>query len=163
MSFTYNPKDLKTSKLFQVRLNTGNTDEYGLVPLQDEEIEFFLTQTYGRVQDASIKSLDALINRAGTLVDKETGQTQESASQLLDNLIKARNDMLTSASRNVPIHAQLTGFFEADRKEQQDDPTIFHDGQTNISEYPDARLLNGPLIGGPGSPSGGGPSSFGSA
>lgn len=154
MSFTYNPEDLAKSKLFQVRLSIGNTDEYGLVPLQDEEINFFLAQTYDHVQNASIRAIDAMINRAGVICDRETGQTQESASQLLDNLIAARDDMLTSASRNVPIHAQLTGFFEDDRQEQQNDPEIYHDGQTNISEYPDTRLLNGPVTGGPESPFG---------
>ncbi len=92
-----------------------------------------------------------MITRAGSLCDRETGQTAESASQLLSNLISARDDMLTSASRNVPVNAGFTGFFEADRKEQQNDDEIFHDGITNISEYPDARILNGPLVGGPGS------------
>jgi len=148
MAFTYDASQLKTNKVYQVRLNIGQTYQYDLVVLQDEEIEFFLGNSYDNVTDASVKAIDAMITRAGLMVDKETGQTQESASQLIDSLTKARDDMMVSVSRNTPIFCQFTGFFEEDRKEQQNDPEIYHDGLTNISELPETRLLNGPT--GPG-------------
>ena len=149
MAFTYDPSKLSTNKIYQVRLSVGQTNQYDLIVLQDEEIEFFLSNSYDNVTDASVKAIDSMISRAGLLVDKETGQVSESASQLIDSLIKTRDDMLVSVSRNVPIHCQFTGFFEDDRKEQQDDTEIYHDGITNTSELPSTRILNGPV--GPGS------------
>ena len=144
MSFTYDPAQLGSNKVYQVRLNIGQTYQYDLVTLQDEEIQFFLDNSYEKVTDASIKCLDSMITRAGLMVDRESGQLQESASQLIDALKKSRDDMLTSASRNVPIFAAFTGFFEEDRQQVQNDEEIYHDGITNISELPSTRLLNGP-------------------
>jgi hypothetical protein len=146
MSFTYDPEQLSSSKLYQVRLSIGQTNQYDLVVLQDEEIKYFLSSSYDVVNDASIKAIDAMISRAGSFVDKQTGQTQENASQLIDNLIKLRNDILTSVARNVPIYAGFTGFLEADRIKQQEDDEIYHDGLTMRSEDPDTFLLNGPII-----------------
>ena len=148
MSWTYDPSQLSSNKIFQVRLNIGQVNQYDLITLQDEEIKHFLGNSYENITDASIKCLDSMISRAGLMVDRETGQTAESASQLLEALKKSRDDMLTSASRNTPIFAQFTGFFEEDRQEQQNDPDIYHDGLTMNSEFPETRLINVPT--GPG-------------
>jgi len=148
--FTYDPTKLASNKVYQIRLNIGQTDKYDLIVLQDEEIQHFLDTNYDDTQTASVKCLDAMISRSGGLVDKETGQVSESGSQLIDSLKKLRDDMLTSVSRNTPIFAQFTGFFEEDRRKVQDDQEIYHDGLTNITESPLTRLLNGPT--GPGYP-----------
>jgi hypothetical protein len=148
--FTYDPTLLATNKVYQIRLAIGQTYKYDLIVLQDEEIQYFLDTNHADISTASIKCIDAMISRAGGLVDKETGQVSESGSQLLDSLRKLRDDLLTSVSRNTPIFAQFTGFFEEDRKAVQDDTEIYHDGLTAITENPSTRLLNGPN--GPGYP-----------
>lgn len=144
MSFTYDVTELNSNKLYQVRLNIGNTDEYGLVVLQDEEIQHFLNTSYEHVTDASVKAIDALISRASIMCDRETGQVQESASQLIGNLQNLRDDMLNSVARNVPKFMQITGMFEDDRQTVQADNEIYHDGIDLTSEYPGTKLINGP-------------------
>jgi hypothetical protein len=134
--FTYEPSDLSTSDLYKVRLNIGNTNEYDIIVLQDEEINYILETNFDSVSDATTRCLDLMITRAGLLVDSETGQTSESLSKLLDNLIKTRNDLLNSVSRNTPIMAQFTGVFEADRKEVQNNSDVYHDGLQMTTELP---------------------------
>jgi len=145
VSFSYEPSKLETSTLYQVRLNIGQTGQYDLIVLDDEEINFFLKQTFDSVNAASLRAIDAMISRAGTMIDSETGQTSQNASTAIESLIRLRDDLLTSASRNVPVNCQFTGFFEEDRKEQQADPKIFHDGVYSTSESPHTQILNGPI------------------
>ena len=145
--FTYKPEELATSNLYQVRLSIGNTDEYGLLPLQDEEINFFLAKAYDKVEDASIMCINVLITKAGFLVDNETGQISESQSQLLDNLIKTRSDLMSSVFRSVPTYAGITGIDEEERAEIHNDETIFQDGFDMKSEYPGTNLFVGPIGG----------------
>lgn len=127
MSFSYNPEELAEKPLYQVRLNTGQTDQYSDIAITDEEIQYFLTRSYGDVDRASIDVITALIGKASGLTDKVTGQTSEAQSKLIDNLMKLRDDMI-STIRVVPSFAGFTGVFEAQRTETHNDETIYQDG-----------------------------------
>jgi hypothetical protein len=137
MAFTYDPTELKDSDLFQVRLKTGQTNEFALLVLQDEEIQYFLDNNLGDVNKTAIDVLDTMISNSHSFVDKLTGQVSESQSQIIDNLIKLRDDLLRSLSRNVPEFMQFTGVFEQDRKEVHLDEDIFHDGIFMETKGPD--------------------------
>ncbi len=152
MSYTYDPSKLSSSKLYQVRLNIGDTISTAMATLQDEEIQYFLDTNYQDVNTASIKSIDARISKASNLADSTTGQVQISLSQLIDNLTKLRYDFLTSASRNTPKYAQITGVDEDDREKVIGDDSVYQDGLNMVTEPTWAQLLNGPIDSGPSDP-----------
>ena len=151
MSFSYDPEKLSSNQIYQIRLSIGNTDQYDLAGLEDEEIQFLLDRNNENIDQTIVASIDSRIAKAGGLVDKTTGQTQESASQLIDVLQKLRDDMLNSVSRHTPIYSNITGVLESERQEVINDPCIFHDGVNMQTEPPDCPILNGPLTEGPGS------------
>ena len=128
MSFTYDPDQLKTSLLFQVRLKTGQTNPNSLLVLSDEEINYYLDESGNSVQQTSVDVLNSLISRSHELVDKTTGQVSESQSQIMDNLIRLRDDILNSLSRATPSLMQFTGVFIEDMDTISEDAELFHDG-----------------------------------
>ena len=87
MSFTYDPVNLATSELFQVRLEIGNVAEHDIVSMQDEEINYIISKVSTNVdltpeqivQQSASLCFDTLITRAGYLLDSESGQVSESA------------------------------------------------------------------------------------
>lgn len=150
MSFTYDPSKLSTDKLYQVRFGIGDTEEYAIASLADEEINYLLNKNNEHVDKTILEAVDARINKASGLVDKTTGQTQESASQLIDNLKKFRDSVLTSMLRATPVFTEVTGVIESDRQKVHKDCEIFQDGMDIQSEVPNAHLLNGPISKGAG-------------
>ena len=127
MSFTYDVSKLNSSKLYQLRLLIGQTNEYSSVALQDEELQYFLSQNYDNVNMSAIDAVNSQISQAAALVDSETGEVSEAQSQLLKNLIRLRDD-LESSSRNVPKFMEITGIFNDDRDTIDNDEEIYQDG-----------------------------------
>ena len=136
MSFTYDIDQLNNSPLFQVRLQTGQTNPNSILAISDEEISYFLSLRVNDVNQASVDVLNSLISRSHELVDKTTGQVSESQSQILDNLLRVRDDLINSISRSVPSEAQFTGVFVEDMETVQTDIEIFHDGAERINKGP---------------------------
>lgn len=128
MSFSYNPSELSTSPIYQVRLQIGQTNEYSPVVVQDEEIQYFLDQNFQVVKNAALDVLNSQISMAASLVDKETGQISEAQSQILKNLKILRDDLLNSVSRNTPTYMAITGIDNVDRDDIDNDETIYQDG-----------------------------------
>ena len=128
MAFTYDPAQLSTSLLFQVRLMIGDTAEFSPVVLQDEEINYFLEQSVNHVIQAAVDSVNSQISRASVLVDSETGQLSESRSQIITNLQKLRDDLMGSIARNVPTMAGFGGIDLDDMESIDKDDSIYQDG-----------------------------------
>ena len=67
-------------------------------------------------------------------------------------MTKLRYDFLTSASRNTPKYAQITGVDEDDREKVIGDDSVYQDGLNMVTEPTWAQLLNGPIDSGPSDP-----------
>ncbi len=147
MAWTYDVTELYKNDLYKIRLQAGDTDQYSPVTLQDEEINYFYEAEYKDLNKTAISCLNAQINKAGRLVDSETGQVSESLSQLIDGLIKQRDDMLTSVARHTPKYCQITGYLNSDRAEIQNNDKIYNDGLNLITEYPGITVVPGPVVG----------------
>jgi len=132
MSFTYNVEGLTSDKIAQIRLATGQTTSSS--PIQDVEIQHLLNLSNGNVTSASIKVMDSLIAQASNYVDGETGQQQESRSQALKQYQRLRDDIKTSSV--IPTYAGIKGIYEEERRELQDDATIYNSGLHSTTKYP---------------------------
>jgi hypothetical protein len=127
-TFSYDPAELANNKIYQVRFKLGQTNQHSVVAVFDEEIQFALDSNYDDVTKACLDILNGQISKAGSLVDKETGQVSEAQSQLLKNLIALRDDLINSISRNVPKYMQWTGVFNEDKNAVDNDTEIYQDG-----------------------------------
>lgn len=136
MSFSYNVDELDDSLLFQVRLISGQTSPDSILTISDEEINYFLRLSQNNVTQAALDVLNSLIARGHELVDKQTGQVSESQSQILENLLRIRDDLINSLARSTPDFVQFTGVFADDIEEVQLDLEIFHDGAERINQGP---------------------------
>lgn len=140
-TFTYDPSQLKTNKVYQVRFKLGQTNQHSVIAVCDEEIQYALDTNYDDVTKACLDILNSQISMAGALVDKETGQVSEAQSQLLKNLIALRDDLMNSISRNVPKFMQITGIFNDDRETVDNDTEIYQDGVILDDKGPHKRLF----------------------
>tara|TARA_R110002020_G_scaffold213427_1_gene420234 strand:+ start:33513 stop:33953 length:441 start_codon:yes stop_codon:yes gene_type:complete len=125
MSFSYDPTKLD-EPINQMRFKLGLTTPNTPVGLEDEEIQFCLDQNDGNVAQACLDCLDSLITSASMLVDRTTGQVSEALSQLLDNLLRRRDDLISSLA-NVPILLHVTGVDSCEYEDGQLDETVYHD------------------------------------
>lgn len=135
MSFSYDPTQLDTNLVYQVRFCAGLTTQETPVNLQDEEITFLLSQNMNNVNTTCVQVFDRIITEASYMVDRTTGQVSESLSDLLANLIRRRDD-LVSGLGNVPSRLYATGVDSESYKEGQDDETVYNDG-LNAVDRPD--------------------------
>ena len=132
MSWTYDLNNL-AAPLNQVRLNTGQTKEFSHVALQDEEINFLLLANSNDVNKTSIQSLDAMIAKAGSLVNSTTGMTSESLGDLLKNLQKTKEQLI---SNTIGYRIIATGLFDDEFHEGQQNPDFVHFGIEATDEGP---------------------------
>ncbi len=131
MSFTYDAAELGTSKLYQVRFCAGLTTQNLPVNMQDEEILFLLSQNMENVNNTCIQVFDRVITDASYMVNRTTGQVSEDLSDLLDNLIRRRDDLISGLG-NVAINLQATGVDSDEYEEGQDDTTVYNDGVRTV-------------------------------
>lgn len=136
MSWTYNLADL-TTPLNQVRLNTGQTNQYSHVAVQDEEINILLLVNGNDVAKASIQTFDAMIMKAAGLVDANTGMQAESLSDLLNHLITGKEQYVKNT---IGYQIVATGLFHDEFHEGQQDPGFFHSGSRSVDEGPESSL-----------------------
>ena len=103
MAWTYNPNCLSISKKDQVRFKLGDTVEAdGL--LQDEEIEFLLTQAGGDVLQASVQGCASIISLLSGIVDFKIGPYSESQSNRLNAYQNMYTRLQAQAARiNSPV------------------------------------------------------------
>ena len=140
MSFSYDPSKLKTHPVYQIRLKTGQTNEYSPVAVQDEEILYLLEENNNDIGQTCIDLLNAQISKSASFVDKETGQVSEAQSQILKNLKILRDDLINSISRNVPTFMGITGIFNEDRDTVDNDSEIYQDG-VKLTDKGPSKLL----------------------
>lgn len=137
MSFTYDIDNLATDLISQIRFKTGLTSPNSLLQIQDEEIQYLLDTYNNDVNKTCLDVLNSLITRVDEFVDKTTGQVSEARSQLLDNLIRLRDDIQNSISRSTPCFMQFTGVFTEDMNTINCDEDLFHDGVRRENQGPE--------------------------
>lgn len=80
MTFTYNPSSVATSQMMQVRLVIGDTVESDQ-QIQDEEIDFFLTQR-SSIYGAAAECCRSLASQYSRSADMRTGASDAKYSQM---------------------------------------------------------------------------------
>lgn len=78
MAVSYDVTQLATSKLYQVRLRLGDTD-IATAEFQDEELEFFLSESHNNVLSTCIKACSAALSKIAHAVDYSLGPYSESS------------------------------------------------------------------------------------
>lgn len=85
ISYTYDPEQLATSELFQVRFAVGDTEvgDAALRQLADQEIQYLIDQ-HGIVEGAA-QAADRLAAKFARLADQKTGDLSTSYDQLQEH------------------------------------------------------------------------------
>ena len=115
MSWTYDPTQLSTSPLMQVRFMLGDVKESSPL-LQDEEINFLLANQ--SVVNATLQCCDRIIARLAPEIDKAIGPTRVNLSQRYDHFVALKKTLRKSTGAiGVPVLATnqplpLTPVFE---------------------------------------------------
>lgn len=115
MAWTYNPTQLATSDLFQVRFLIGDTDSADQL-LQDEEINFLLAQI-GSVNGAAVACCDNLSAKFTRSVDHTLGPYSVKASQRATHFAQLAKQIGNRVSRyRVPSMSsdQHSSIFDID-------------------------------------------------
>lgn len=93
MAWNYDPTDLETDLVSQVRLRIGDTVASD-PQLQDEEIEFFLSSSGDDVLRASLRAVNALIAKASSEISGYTlGPYSESSTNKINNWRAVQQDL----------------------------------------------------------------------
>jgi hypothetical protein len=118
---------LDSNPVYQVRFCAGLTTQEVPVNLQDEEIEFLLTQNMNNVHNTCVQVFDRVITEASYMVNRTTGQVSEDLSDLLANLIRRRDDLIAGLG-NVPSTLHATGMDSTEYTDGQSDTSVYNDG-----------------------------------
>lgn len=119
MTWTYDPKQLSTSQMQQIRLLISDTDSSDMM-LQDEEINYALTQrptTLGAAADCC-RTLAAKFSRQ---VDSSIGDLRASFSQKYDHFMGLSYQLDARATESGAGVPYAGGISEADKEQQQED------------------------------------------
>lgn len=114
MAWSYDPEQVATNPVYQVRLIIGDTVETP-TSLQDEEIEFMLGDP-PNVARASVLAIQALISRISTLPEYKLGPYSEDHSSRLAYLralledIKAQNIGLNAPDVEKPTTCPIFSY-----------------------------------------------------
>lgn len=120
MTFSYNPAQLSTSKLYQVRLMIGDTTSPGA--LQDEEINYFLTVR------PSLYGAAALCCRQ--IADSASGQTDQNLPAGIAFKFSQKAKAYAARAADLEVKAVVAGggvpyaggISIADKAQQEQDP-----------------------------------------
>jgi hypothetical protein len=141
MTWSYNIAALASTELYQVRLLIGDTNT-NIQELQDEEINFFLTQEGNMYAAASI-CVQAIIAKYKELVDKSVADLRISYSQRLKQF-QAVADNLANRSAQRYSMPYAGGISISDKEIDDNDcdrvPPAFKRGQFDL---PGSDLPNG--------------------
>jgi hypothetical protein len=82
MAWSYDPAELASSKLYQVRLIIGDTNEDTPL-LQDDEIEYLLTQHNEDVNQVAVAAVNSISAKLAQDKDYSLGPYSESSAKVL--------------------------------------------------------------------------------
>lgn len=124
MAATYDPTQLNTSPLFQVRFRLGDTD-ITAASFQDEEIQFALDSHANNVTLACIDCVSALLPRMANTKEFKVGPYEEKpGSKAFDYWSKLLDELKASiATASAPISLAPTG------------PAIFYYGMQSVFDH----------------------------
>lgn len=108
MAWTYNPAQLATSPLFQVRLLVGDTDTTDQL-VADEEINYYLAQNPDSVTLAAAEVCEAISAKFARWTDASVNGVSESASQKSERYSARAKELKQDAySLALPVFGGIT-------------------------------------------------------
>lgn len=109
MAWTYDPINLDTDLISQVRLRIGDTDADD-PQMQDEEITYFLTVTHENTLRASLLAIKGLIAKASSeATSYSLGPYSESTTNKINNWRAVEQDLINQVvSYAAPVSKQPT-------------------------------------------------------
>jgi hypothetical protein len=135
MAWTYNPTQLGTSTLYQVRFYVGDTDSTRQL-VQDEEILFVLTEEPSPKSAAAVVC-DSLAGKFSQYTDASVDGVSQSGSQLAEAFRQRAKDLRDSISSTVlPVFG---GIYHSQKDALDQDPSMVQPSfRIGADDNPDA-------------------------
>lgn len=135
MSFTYNFENIATDSIAQVRFRAGITVDDGA--MEDEVIQFLLTNNNGDVTKTYIEVLKNLVVQAAQEIDKDTGEVSESSSQRYKQLTALLKDAMIVNGIDAPVCIHFGGLDALEFELRNNDSSVYQGFVTeNVSISP---------------------------
>lgn len=122
MAFTYDPANLASSLKDQVRLKIGDTETVKVAYqlLQDEEIEFILSESSDNILVASIECVKNIIGKLSKVADQKTGDIATWFTKRCNEFRELLKILMIEYATNYGV-AYAGGISIEDKQEQESD------------------------------------------
>lgn len=118
-TWTYNPAQLATNSVYQVRLLLGDT-RYADQQMQDQEIEWYISQ-YGNIWSAAANAARGLAAQFSRLVDTMQGDLRTLYGQKARNYLAMAANLDMQAKGRGGAYVYAGGISNQDKEQQVED------------------------------------------